>query len=115
MLLRPSEWNPSPAEREALSDAGTVYDRKGLTRAGRAFAKHVKREPLWGEPSEDASICNEQGQSHLDEIAFSEDTSWKLRCHRYYGNIIEGWRRDGRGARWQVGSEYYFMGFLDPQ
>lgn len=115
MLLKLSEWDPSPAEREALCEAGKVYDRKGLTRAGRAFSKHAECEPLWGDPSKEAKLCNERGQAILHEIVFSDDTIWEQGHHPKHGDIVQGWRPDGRGARWQVASEFHFMGFLDPR
>jgi len=115
MQLKLSKWDPSHAERKALCEAGMKYDQKGLTRAGRAFFKHVEREPLWGEPSEDANICNERGQAQIDEIVFSQDTYWEQGCHSKYGNIVQGWRPDGRGARWQIVSGYHLLGLLDPR
>lgn len=97
-----------------LLEAGKVYDRAGLTRAGRAFQKHAERSAIWGDPEDCAEICNERGQAILSDIVCSEETWWTERFHPRYGLIVEGYLPDGRGARWKV-ADIHFLGFLEPR
>jgi hypothetical protein len=53
----------------------------------------------------------QEGQSQLDEIINSPDTSWETRHHARFGDIIEGKLPDGRAARWS--SDGNFIGFIE--
>ena len=107
-------WEPTAAELKALWKAGKAYDRSGFIRAGRAFYKHAGRSCCWGDYSENRSTCNGRGLTILREIVFSQNTRWETRRLDDYGNVVEGFRPDGRGARWRA-SDHFFFGFLDPE
>src|SRR6185437_16462364 len=57
------------ASESALSQAGKAADRAGLTKAGRALAKHCGREvSVFPQASGNPAAINEQGQAALDDI-----------------------------------------------
>jgi hypothetical protein len=99
-------------DKNTLSDAGKELDRGGYTQAGRSYQKHASRDPgKWGPPKGNTDVINQEGQSQLDEIINSPDTSWETRHHARFGDIIEGKLPDGRAARWSTNG--IFIGFIE--
>ena len=98
----------TPREIDALRRAGEVPDRGGLTRAGRALAKHGGREgSAFPKASGDPAAINKQGQEVLDQI-LSKVSSTKP--NRFGGTDYIG--PGGRGARYDASGN--FRGFLEP-
>lgn len=93
----------------ALGRAGQVADRAGLTRAGRALAKHGGREgSVFPRATGNPGAINAQGQAALDDILGNVT---KSSSNKYGGTDYFGGRL-GAGARYdQAGN---FMGFLEP-
>jgi hypothetical protein len=93
----------------ALSKAGQVMDRGGLTKAGRAMAKHGGRPgSVFTTPTGNASSINQQGQAALDDIVGNVT---KKTQNRFGGTDYYGGSRGG-GARFNGKGD--FMGFLEP-
>ena len=98
---------------DALSDAGQAADRGGLTRAGRALAKHGgRRGSAFPNPSGSADAINEAGQNALDDILTDPASSITSRFHGRFGNITEVTRVGAGGARFGPAGE--LLGFLEP-
>jgi len=98
---------------DGLSAAAKVADRGGLTKAGRALAKHGGR-PGSAFPAGRGSPAdlNKAGQEIVDDILTDPGSTFSARRHAMYGNVIEVRTPDGRGVRYGKGKE--FMGFLEP-
>ena len=97
-----------------LAEAGKVPSKGGFTEAGRAFQKHADRVggELWGKVQGTPAEINAKGQSILETIVNSEDTQWSTRYHARFGDILEGYLPDGRGARWSLNPVVKFIGFI---
>ena len=94
--------------RAALKTAGEVADRGGLTRAGRALAKHGGRPgSAFPNPTGNPASINQQGQRMLDEIL---DSVSSTNPNRFGGTDYIG--PGGRGARFDAQGN--FKGFLEP-
>ena len=97
------------ASESALSEAGQAPDRGGLTKAGRALAKHGGREgSVFPRPTGDPAAINEQGQAALDDILSSVT---KTEPNKYGGLDYYGGGQGG-GARYDAHGN--FIGFLEP-
>jgi RHS repeat-associated protein len=93
----------------ALSKAGQVLDRGGLTKAGRALEKHGSRPgSVFSKATGNATAKNAQGQAALDDILgnVSRTSPNKFGGHDYFGG--------GRGGGARFDSEGNFIGFLEP-
>jgi hypothetical protein len=93
----------------ALSKAGQAADRGGLTRAGRALAKHGGREgSVFPRPTGNPTAINQQGQTVLDDILgnVSKTSPNKFGGLDYFGGSTGG------GARFDAAGN--FIGFLEP-
>ncbi len=93
----------------ALSKAGQVADRAGLTKAGRALAKHGgRRGSVFPKATGNPAALNKQGQAVLDDILgnVSKRSPNKFGGTDFFGGSRGGGARfDGRGN---------FRGFLEP-
>lgn len=101
--------NGAKLELDALSKAGQVADRGGLTRVGRALDKHGNRPnsvfpKAFGNPANK----NIQGQFHLDDILTHPKTFTK--SNKFGG--LNYYAPDGRGACFDLNGN--FRGFLQP-
>jgi len=95
--------------RADLIDGGNAPDRGGLTKAGRALAKHGGREgSSFSNPTGNPDQINQQGQVVLEEIVDNPQTI--ERSNRFGG--IDYIAPDGRGARF--GPDGQMMGLLEP-
>ncbi|NGX62685.1 MAG: hypothetical protein KR126chlam6_00085 [Candidatus Anoxychlamydiales bacterium] len=118
---REKDWSiaflppPSPLLKgnfniKKLSDAGKSLDRAGLTKAGRAFAKHGGREgSIFPKPLGNTKQINQQGQKLLESILNDKKSI-------YYDNRFGGidvFEPNGKGARFDMNNN--FMGFLQPR
>ena len=118
---REKDWSiaflppPSPLlkgnlNKKKLSDAGKSLDRAGLTKAGRAFAKHGGREgSVFPKPLGSTKQINQQGQKNLESILNDKKSI-------YYDNRFGGidvFEPNGKGARFDMNNN--FMGFLQPR
>jgi RHS repeat-associated protein len=95
---------------DALSNAGKVPDRGGLTRAGRALDKHGGNRPgkspfPQGKGNEFAR--NNQGQFHLDDIL----THPNSKTIDYGAKGFEIYAPDGRGVHFRMDGS--FRGFVE--
>ena len=80
------------ASESALSQAGKAADRAGLTKAGRALAKHCGREvSVFPQASGNPAAINEQGQAALDDIlnGVTKTEANKYGGRDYYGAVEE--------------------------
>jgi filamentous hemagglutinin len=92
----------------ALKAAGQAADRGGLTKAGRALAKHGGREgSAFPMATGNPAAINKQGQAILDDIL--ENVS-STRPNKFGGTDYFG--PGGRGARYDAAGN--LMGFLEP-
>jgi hypothetical protein len=93
----------------ALSKAGQVLDRGGLTKAGRALEKHGGRTgSVFPQATGNVAAKNTQGQVALDDILgnVSKTSPNKFGGHDYFGGSRGG------GARFDADGN--FTGFLEP-
>jgi len=94
---------------DALKGAGQAPDRGGLTRAGRALAKHGGREgSVFPRPTGSPADINQQGQAVLEDILGNVS---RTRGNTYGGIDYFGGLRGG-GARFDAQNN--FIGFLEP-
>ena len=94
----------------ALSRAGQVLDRCGLTKAGRALDKHGGRSSsVFPKASGTITDKNIQGQWHLDDILTHP---FGFSRHNNMGGI-DYYRPDGSGVRYFGNGQ--FRGFLEPR
>jgi len=95
---------------DALSKAGQVMDRKGITRAGRALDKHGGRAGSFFPKATGNEVSkNLQGQFHLDDIL----THQKSKIFRGTRNQLEIYAPDGRGAFFS--KDGFFRGFINKE
>ncbi|GCF11756.1 RHS repeat-associated core domain-containing protein [Dictyobacter arantiisoli] len=107
--------NETPAciDPQTLSDAGNAPDKGGMTRAGRAFQKHVSRVDgsQFGTDPGKPALRNQMGQYTLDDILTHPDLQW---TQNYYSSdkkyVLDGYIPDGRGVRYSL-PDLFFMGF----
>lgn len=93
----------------ALARAGQVADRGGLTRAGRALAKHGGRQgSVFPQPRGNPAAINQQGRAALDEIMGNVG---RVSPNKFGGLDYFGGSRGG-GARFD--GQGNFIGFLEP-
>ncbi|MDZ4259531.1 MAG: RHS repeat-associated core domain-containing protein, partial [Gemmatimonadales bacterium] len=93
----------------SLAEAGMAADRGGLTKAGRALAKHGGREgSVFSRPTGNPAAINRQGQAALEDILGSVN---KTTENKFGGKDVFGGSRGG-GARFDA--EGRFIGFLEP-
>jgi hypothetical protein len=98
---------------EAMSKAAAAPDRGGLTKAGRALAKHGGRQgSAFPQAKGNPQKINQDGQAIVDEILGNPGSTVTTRHHARYGNVTEVRHPDGRGIRYDSNGE--FMGFLEP-
>jgi hypothetical protein len=91
---------------DELLKAGTVPDRNGLTRAGRALQKHGDRSgSVFPRSSGTAAERNAQGQKVLSEILHTP-----TRVANRGGGVFDIYSKGGRGARFNRSG---FIGFRE--
>lgn len=97
-----------------MSAAGAALDRAGLTRAGRALAKHGGREgSAFPTATGSPDAINRAGQAVLDDILNHPSATTTTHTTGRFGTVTEVRTPDGRGVRF--GSNGDFVGFLEPQ
>ena len=75
---------------DALSNAGKVADRGGLTRAGRALDKHGNRTPTaFPRATGNPAVKNAQGQFQLDDILTNPSSNVSFKYNKQFGNVID--------------------------
>jgi uncharacterized protein RhaS with RHS repeats len=95
---------------DKLSNAGKAIDRNGLTKAGRAYAKHCSRSgSVFPTHIGKASDKNVLGQFHLEDILTHPRGFQK---NNKFGGV-DFYRPDGSGVRFY--SDGSFRGFLEPK
>jgi hypothetical protein len=93
-----------------FADAGKVIDRKGLTKAGRALAKHGGRKgSVFPKPKGNPAQINQQGQKILEQIL--NDPNITTCKNRFSG--VDVYSVKGFGVRYDKKNN--FMGFLQPR
>ena len=98
---------------DALSKAGQVLDRGGLTKAGRGLAKHSGRSgsafpKAKGSPSQ----INQRAQEILDNFLTNPNSKSTVWDSGRYGRIIDIEVVGSGGARFTIDGK--FIGFLEP-
>ena len=97
-----------------LSEAGKELDRAGLTKAGRALAKHGGRlESVFPEPVGNPAQINEHGQQILDSILNHPERQVIPDAPKRFGAIVDIYAPDIGGVRYTAEGE--LIGFLEPQ
>lgn len=82
---------------EDLAQAAAQPDRGGLTKAGRALAKHGNRPgSIFPKPKGNPQQMNQQAQEIVEEILNNPGTTITTRTHPRFGEIIEVRAPDGR-------------------
>ena len=99
-----------------MSHAGTLHDRGGLTKAGRAMQKHSERiNPTFPKPTGSAHEINMQGQRVLDKILNHPDKQIILdESARSKELVIDIFIPNGHGARFSRDGKK-MIGFLEPK
>jgi hypothetical protein len=91
---------------DALSRAGQLMDRGGLTKAGRGLQKHGYRQgsafPL---PNGSPFKINQQAQNIVDNILTHPNSPVHYRTHRQFGKIIDVKVPDVGGVRFSHSGE----------
>ncbi|NGX56368.1 MAG: hypothetical protein K1060chlam5_00606 [Candidatus Anoxychlamydiales bacterium] len=96
-----------------LANAGKVLDRAGLTKAGRALAKHGGREgSVFPKPIGDPMQINLHGQKILEGILNNPNKKIFHYTFKEYGEIIDIKVPEIGGLRYNIKGE--FIGFLEP-
>jgi hypothetical protein len=109
-----SVWAHNACSLTDMATAAGQPDRGGLTRAGRALAKHGGRPgSAFPAPTGAPAAVNRQAQTIVEEILTDPNGTTVTRHHALYGTVIEvrdaarrGLRFDSTGTR--------FLGFLEP-
>jgi RHS repeat-associated protein len=98
---------------DALSAAAGAADRGGLTKAGRALAKHGGRAgSAFAHPGGSAASLNATAQNIVDDILTNPGSTFTARHHGRFGNIVDVVDPSGRGIRYNAKGE--FVHFLEP-
>jgi len=96
-----------------LANAGKVHDRGGLTKAGRALAKHGGRESsVFPKPMGTPMQINLQGQDILEQILNHPQKTITQQNLPKFGNVIDIKIPGKYGVRYYRNGE--FIGFLEP-
>ena len=97
-----------------LRDAADKPDRGGLTKAGRALAKHGGRPgSSFPQASGSPEQINQQGEAVVDDILSNPRSTTSTPTTGRFGQTIEVRAPDGRGLRYS-GDGTEFIGFLEP-
>ena len=113
ILPPPSGILKESLDLEKLADAGKVFDRAGLTKAGRALAKHGGREgSVFPKPIGNPEQINKQGQEILEKILNKPNKKIILGNYERYGDVIDIQVPNLGGVRYSKEGE--FIGFLEP-
>ena len=98
---------------DALSQAGSVLDRGGLTKAGRSLTKHCSGarpgNTLFPAVSGNASAINKQAQEILDNILTDPGTVFQSGYKGRFGNTIEATAPNGQGAVFDANGNFLFF------
>ena len=98
---------------EALLQAAALPDRGGLTRAGRALAKHGGRPgAAFPPPVGGPTAINQAAQVIVEDILRDPLHTSVRRHHLRFGDIIEVRASDRRGVRYDDNGN--FIGLLEP-
>jgi hypothetical protein len=99
-----------------MSHAGTLHDRGGLTKAGRAMQKHSERiNPTFPKPTGSVHDINMRGQRALDNILNHPDKQIILdESARSKELVIDIFIPNGHGARFSRDGKK-MIGFLEPK
>ncbi len=96
-----------------LADAGKVYDRAGLTKAGRALAKHGGREnSVFPKPKGNAMEINQLGQLILESVLNDPNKIIIYQNLPKFGDVIDIKIQGKYGVRYYKNGD--FIGFLEP-
>ena len=99
---------------DKLAEAGKIIDRSGLTKAGRALAKHGGREgSAFSKPKGTPAQINQQGQKILEEILNHPYKNIVEGFYERYGNVIDIEVPNFGGIRYSKNGN--FIGFLEPK
>ncbi|MEM4409783.1 MAG: hypothetical protein QXI19_13685 [Candidatus Caldarchaeum sp.] len=97
---------------EDLAKAAQQPDRGGLTKAGRASAKHGNRPgSKYPRPQGNPNQINQRAQEVVEDILTDPTSVKTVRHHALYGWVTEVRTVDGRGVRFDMNGN--FMGFLN--
>jgi hypothetical protein len=98
----------------ALSAAGKIPDKGGLTRAGFSYQKHMGRGQL---PLVDGAELDSAGQQLLDSILTDPNADFQLTGAGGYrvisNDIVSPWKGSGAGNDYFVGATFDSAGNLD--
>ena len=110
----PDDDQAKQAEKQRLRDSAEKPDRGGLTKAGRALAKHGQRPgSAFPQPSGGPDAINQQGKAVVDDILDNPGSRTTAQSTGRFGDTLEVRAPDGRGLRYSNdGNE--FIGFLEP-
>ena len=98
---------------DKLAEAGKVIDRSGLTKAGRALAKHGGREgSTFPKPKGTPAQINQQGQAILEKILNDPNKIVKIENSKRFGKIIDIEIPNKGGVRYNTNGE--FITFIEP-
>jgi hypothetical protein len=96
-----------------LFNAGKVFDRGGLTKAGRALAKHGGRErSVFLKPTGTPAQINQQAQAILENILNHPNKIVKVENSKRFGKIIDIEIPNKGGVRYNINGE--FITFIEP-
>ncbi len=95
-------------------EGGKAIDRQGLTKTGRALAKHGGREPtVFFKPTGNPAQINFQGQQILEKILNHPNKKMYYEPTTRFGNVIDIEAPGIGGIRFNASGE--LIGFLQPK
>lgn len=98
---------------EDLYNAGSEVDREGLTKAGRALAKHGGRPgSAFPQPNGSPEQINNQGQQVLESILTHPEVTIDYVDHPNFGEVLKI-QVPGEGGVWYK-ADGEMIGFLEP-
>ena len=113
ILPPPNGMIKSAKSLKILSKAGKVPDRSGLTKAGRALAKHGGREnSVFPKPIGNPAQINQQGQAILDNFLHHPNKKIYFGNSNRFGEFIDITIPNKGGVRYSIKGE--FITFLEP-
>ncbi|WP_420421569.1 hypothetical protein [Simkania sp.] len=112
-LASSSDFGQRELPIDRLIEAGKEPDRKELTKAGRALAKHGDRpDSVFPKPIGTPSQINQQGQAILEQILNHPEKCISYHTHHELGEVIKI-QIPGKGGAW-FKKNCEMIGFLEP-
>lgn len=113
MVPLPGSFNKIFSNTKPFRKAGNAIDREGLTRTGRALAKHGGREgSIFPKPLGNPNQINAQAEKILERILNHPDKRISLNIDRRFGEVVDIFAPEIGGLRYNTAQE--LIGFLEP-